>query len=73
MVGQKTFTGNQFTKKKENGKNVWYWFDSVGSQCGTDRKWRYIVQEGDSIREAGTCPDKTKWYEMKVFGAPKKI
>ncbi|PUB13712.1 hypothetical protein DFP92_107173 [Yoonia sediminilitoris] len=69
-------TGSNFEMKTENGKQVWYWTDKVGSQCGSDRKWRYEVQVGDSVRrDAGTCPDGSKWAEMTIsaLGNPVQV
>ncbi|WP_343806713.1 hypothetical protein [Alteraurantiacibacter aestuarii] len=57
--------------KTEDGKPVWYWRDEAGSMCGTERKWRYEVQQGDEVqREAGTCPDGKKWAKMTISGTP---
>jgi hypothetical protein len=69
-------SGVNFEMATEDGKQIWYWEDKVGSQCGTDRKWRYEVQIGDTVnKEAGTCPDGKKWAEMTIspLGNPVKI
>ena len=75
-LAQKKYTGINFTIRTESGKSIWYWQDKVGSMCGTDRTWRYEVQQGDVVdRDAGTCPTGEKWSEMNisVLGVPEKI
>jgi hypothetical protein len=66
-------SGNHFEMKTEGGKQLWYWEDAVGSQCGRARKWRYEVQQGDSVREMGTCPQGYAWSEMTISGTPTQI
>lgn len=67
-------TGNHFEKKTENGKQVWYWEDAAGSQCGRDRKWRYEVQAGDQVRpDAGQCPQGYPWVELTISGVPTRV
>lgn len=54
--------GINFEMKTEGGKQVWYRQNSPGTQCGTDRKWRYEVNVGDTVnQEAGICPNGKKW------------
>ena len=68
--------GINFERKEESGKEIWYWENKVGSQCGTDRRWRYEVQIGDIVNTvAGTCLDGKKWAKMtiSVLGNPVKI
>ena len=57
------FTRNNF--RIING--VWFWDDTVGSQCGRDRTWTYTPVPGASVRQAGICPQGYPWYEMQVF------
>lgn len=67
-------SGNHFKSKTEDGKQVWYWEDSAGSQCGRERKWRYEVKAGDTVKpEAGTCEQGYKWVEMDISGTPVKV
>lgn len=68
-----TRTGNNFRKANEAGKEVWYWEDEAGSQCGRKRKWKYEVQRGDSVREAGDCPQGYKYFEFEITGTPTRI
>ncbi|MGU3543375.1 hypothetical protein [Methylobacterium sp. A52T] len=65
---------NNFEMKTEAGKQVWYWQDSVGSQCGRDRKWRYEVQAGDTVQpDLGQCPQGYAWQEVTISGRPVQV
>jgi hypothetical protein len=55
-----TYSGNNFRA----AGGVWYWEDTVGSQCGRTRTWNYRVQPGSTVREAGRCPQGYPWFEM---------
>lgn len=65
---------NSFEKKTEGGKQIWYWKDSAGSQCGQARKWRYEVQVGDLVRpDQGVCPQGYPWQEVEISGTPTQV
>jgi hypothetical protein len=45
---------------------IWHWQSTPGSQCGTTQNWQYHVQPGDTVRNAGTCPQGYPWVEMQL-------
>ena len=62
--GEHTWLGNHFYATSEGGVPYWHWQDVVGSQCGTARPWKYKVNVGDTVRQAGNCPQGYPWFEM---------
>jgi hypothetical protein len=64
---------NHFERKKVNGVETWTWEDEPGSMCGRSRRWTYKVQIGDTHREAGTCPQGYKYFELEIGGTPERL